>query len=81
MISTRELRNIQNVQVHLVFHHLEEYIEQEGMAMGLFSEQTGESLHADFYKTWLHYLVKEDSAKSYANNLLSVAVSYNSSHI
>ena len=45
MISTRELRNIQNVQVHLVFHHLEDYIEQEGMAMGLFSEQTGESLH------------------------------------
>ena len=45
-------------QLHLVFDHLAEYVEMEGMGMALFSEQTGESLHSDFKKTWLHYQVK-----------------------
>ena len=68
-------------QLHLVFDHLAEYVEMEGMGMALFSEQTGESLHSDFKKTWLHYQVKNIEAKSYAGNLLRATVAYNSSHI
>ena len=62
-------------------HHLEEYLEMEGMGMGLFSEQTGESLHSDFKKHWLHYQVKNSEVPSYAENLLRATVAYNSSHV
>ena len=68
-------------QVHLTIHHLAEYIEMEGMALGLFSEQTGESLHSDFKKHWLHYQVKNSDAPTYADNLLRATVSYNGSHV
>ena len=53
----------------------------EGMALGLFSEQTGESLHSDFKKHWLHYQVKNSDAPTYADNLLRATVSYNGSHV
>ena len=52
----------------------------EGMGMGMFSEQTGESLHSDFKNHWLHYQVKNCEAPSYVDNLLRATVAY-SSHI
>ena len=68
-------------QAHLVFDHLADYLEFEGTGMGLFSEQTGESLHSDFKKHWLHYQVKNSDAPSYADRLYRATVAYNSSHI
>ena len=68
-------------QVHLTAHHLAEYIEQDGMACGLLSEQAGESLHSDFQKLWLHYQVKDHQSPTYGNNLLRAVVAYNSSHV
>ena len=65
----------------MITMHLAEYIEQEGMAMALFSEQTGESLHSDFRKAWQHYQVKDIENPNYANNLLKAVVAYNSAHI
>ena len=50
----------------MITMHLAEYIEQEGMAMALFSEQTGESLHSDFRKAWQHYQVKDIENPNYA---------------
>ena len=68
-------------KVHLVMHHLSEYIEEEGMSMGLFSEQTGESLHSDFDQTWAHYRVKNVCSKNYSNQLLRAIMAYNSAHV
>ena len=65
----------------MIIHHLAEYIEMEGMGMGLFSEQTGESLHSDFKKHWLRYQVKNENAPSYAKNLYKAVVSHNSIHV
>ena len=69
------------IQVHLVKHHLSEYIEMEGMPMALFSEQTGEALHSNFQRHWQHYQVKDPDAPAYKENLLRAVVSYNSCHI
>ena len=73
--------NINVNQVHLVVHHLSEYIEQDGIACGLLSEQTGESLHSDFKKLWLHYQVKDVDSPMYGRNLLKAIIAYNSSHV
>ena len=68
-------------KVHLVCEHLEDYLEELGSGLALYSEQAGESLHADFRKTWLHYLVKNPDVQSYAGNVFKATVAYNSSHI
>ena len=65
----------------MVLEHLSEYIEMEGTSMGIFSEQTGESLHSDFAKTWEHYKVKDSDKCSFGTRLLKAVVHYNSSHI
>ena len=65
----------------MIIHNLAEYIEMEGMGMGLFSEQTGESLHSDLKKHWLCYQVKNKNAPSYAKNLYKAVVLYNSIHV
>ena len=64
-----------------MFEHLEDYVEAEGTGLAIFSEQTGESLHSDFKKAWLHYQVKSTDAKCYAGNLFKATVAYNSAHI
>ena len=69
------------LQVHLIAHHLHEYVEMEGMSMALFSEQTGESLHSNFQQHWQHYKVKDIDSPAYKANLLKAVVSYNSSHV
>ena len=65
----------------MIIHHLAKYIEKEGKGMGLFSEQTEESLYSDFKKHWLRYQVKNVNAPSYAKNLYKAVFSYNSFHI
>ena len=69
------------IQVHLVIHHLAEYVEMEGMSLALLSEQSGESLHSDFEGVWRHYKVKDIEARSYGPNLLRAVVAYNSAHV
>ena len=68
-------------QQKLIIYHLAEYIEMEGMGMGLLSEQTGESLHSDLKKHWLRSQVKNENAPSYAKNLYKALVLYNSIHV
>ena len=68
-------------KVHLVLHHLADYIDLEGTSMGIFSEQAGETLHSDFAQTWLHYQVKNPGKSSYGKNLLDAVVHYNGSHV
>ena len=68
-------------QVHLVIHHLAEYIEMEGMACGLLCEQAGESVHSDFQKHWAHYAVKDIGAVSCGTRLFNAVTSYNSNHL
>ena len=70
-----------SIQVHLIIHHLAEYIEMEGMSLALLSEQSGESLHSDFEHVWRHYKVKDFEAPSYGTNLLRAVVAYNSAHV
>ena len=68
-------------QIHMVIDHIEEYVESQGQGFSLFSEQTGEAVHSDYQKTWLHYQVKNVSATSYGENLLRATVAYNLHHI
>jgi hypothetical protein len=68
-------------KVHIVFEHLVDFvILKECKNIGRFCEQSHESAHAEFDKTWRKYIVKEISNKHFKDRLLKSVIDYNSSH-
>jgi hypothetical protein len=47
------------LKARYAFDHVKEYVEREGCGLGLFSEQTAESVHADFRKKWANYKLRD----------------------
>ena len=65
--------------MHCILRHLPEFIAQsEPLGLGLWSEQTPESVHHDFAAKWAHYKVNDVSNPLYAPRLRAAVSSYNS---
>ena len=62
-------------KIHIVLDHLDQFVKRKG-ALGPYSEQASESVHADWIKTWDFY-------KSYPgeDRLLKCVLKYNKKHI
>jgi hypothetical protein len=70
-------------KVHLVVHHLANFVESKVInvkEMSHLCEQSHEAIHAEFLKTWNNYAIKEISNPHYASKLLSAVLDYNGSH-
>ena len=66
-------------KVHAIFYHIEEFCDYSGTGLGPNSEQTSESLHHEWKKTWKDYNVRDTSNSKYGENLLKAVRKFNSS--
>ena len=69
------------LKAHVIFCHVIDALKySKGKQLGFLSEQCGEAIHFDFYKTWQNYQVPVHS-KNYEQKLLSAVVTYSSFHL
>jgi hypothetical protein len=68
-------------KVHIIIDHLIDFVVLRGENnLRLFSEQTHEAVHAEFWKTWAKYEVKDISNPIFEKRLLRAVLDYNGSH-
>ena len=67
-------------KVHAVMYHIRQFCEKHNTGLGIWSEQSTESLHSDFEKTWIRYKVSSLNP-NYDSQLLKAVCDYNSKHI
>ena len=68
-------------KLHILYHHVGQFIQQTRKPLGLFSEQSAESLHHDFEGQWNGRFKRDMSHPDYQSQLLNCVVEYNSKHI
>ena len=70
-------------KVHCVLNHLHEYTRRTGRGLALDSEQTHESVHADFNKLWRSrgYYARASNGLHCKKNLLKAVLDYNSGNL
>ncbi len=68
-------------KIHIVFHHVVQFIQKSNKSLGHFSEQAAESLHHDFSLHWNGRFKRNQDHPDYKDNLLKAVVDYNSKHI
>lgn len=67
-------------KVHCVMHHVALFCESHDSGLGFFSEQASESVHRDFWETWLRYKVGHDHP-SFARRIFRAVTDYNTRHL
>jgi len=68
-------------KIHAVMFHVEEFCSLTGRGLAPWSEQTSESIHHDFKKTWEHFNVKLVENPVYGDHLLRAVQTYNGQHV
>ena len=68
-------------KVHAVIYHIADFCSLSGRGLAPWSEQTVESLHHDFNKTWEKFFVKRIDNPLYGDHLLRAVKTYNSQHL
>ena len=68
-------------KIHIVFHHVAQFIQKSFQSLGHSTEQAAESLHRDFSLHWNERFKRNQVHPDYKNNLLKAVVEYNSKHI
>lgn len=67
-------------KIHAIFFHVSDFCTKTGRGLGYFSEQSVESVHADFKSTWNKYKVS-DSHPEFSIKLLRAVQEYNAKHV
>ena len=67
-------------KAHILFTHVFEWCTIYQESLGIYSEQSGESLHHDFKSVWANFY-RPSTHKDYKKQLLNAVVTYNSLHI
>ena len=68
-------------KLHILFHHVQHFIEKEKKSLGLYSEQASETVHHDFKTHWVERYKRQIDHPDYAKQLLNSVIEYNSKHI
>jgi hypothetical protein len=68
-------------KLHILYHHVGQFIQQTRKTLGLFSEQSAESLHHDFEGQWNGRFKRDMSHPDYQSQLLNCVVEYNSKRL
>ena len=66
-------------KVLCVIHHIQQFCEKHSAGLGLWSQQSTDSLHLDFEKTWMRYKVSSLNP-FYRSQLLKVDCDCNCKH-
>ncbi|XP_065683561.1 uncharacterized protein LOC136096352 [Hydra vulgaris] len=67
-------------KAHAVFHHVQQFIHQHKVGLGVFSEQATEALHSNFKTHWQRFK-RNSTHPEYSSQLLSCVVDYNSKKV
>ena len=67
-------------KLHALFVHVRQFCSKQNLSLGPFSEQSSESVHADFKAIWKHFSV-DTNHPNFGRHLLSAILKYNSMHI
>ena len=68
-------------KLHIIFTHLETFLDEMQRPLGEYSEQALEACHSKFNTVWQRYAVKSISSANYGNRYLSAVLDFNSSNI
>ncbi len=68
-------------KVHIVLHHIPQFIRMTQMPLGLFSEEVVEEQHKRVLKVYKHYGVNCTYNSNVLNRFLNSVIHYNSYHI
>ena len=67
-------------KVHMVFHHITDFISRKGSPLGPYSEQSVETAHQDFHQHWSRYK-RDKNHPEYKEKLLNCLIDLNSKHL
>ena len=68
-------------KLHILFHHVKQFIDLENLPLGIFSEQASESVHHHFGTHWSQRYKRDMMQPDYEAHLLQAVIDYNSKHI
>ena len=74
-------KKVTGMKVHIVMHHLEQFVTATGKPLGQFNEETVENKHHEFLKVYQSYKVNSRYSKMYKDNLLRCVLHFNSYRI
>ena len=69
------------IKCHVIFDHLEEFIERQGRPLGEFSEQVVEATHQKLDKIWQWYCVKNLRSEKHGEQFQNCINDFNSMNI
>lgn len=68
-------------KVHIVISHLVDFVSMmNNSSIRLYSEQSHEAVHVEFWKTWMKYQIKDETSPNFSRQLLRAVLDYNGSH-
>lgn len=70
-----------STKLHILFSHVGNLCNETGFALGLTSEQAGESLHAKFAEVARYRLPRDYNHHTYNSELMKIVLSYNQERI
>ena len=67
-------------KLHAIFVHVKQFCSKHNLSLGPYSEQSSESVHADFKSVWKHFSV-DINHPNFGNQLLLAVLKYNGMHM
>ena len=68
-------------KLHIIFNHVEDFIEEVGRPLGEYSEQELESSHSKFAQIWSRFKVKQLKSAAFPPHYLKAVLTFNALHI
>ena len=68
-------------KLHILFCHVKEFCRKNGYGLGVYSKQTGETIHSRFSEFSRYKLPSDFHKEIYKKDLLRVVLSYNAERI
>ena len=67
-------------KLHAIFVHVKQFCSKHHLSLGPYSEQSSESVHADFKSVWKHFSV-DINHPNFGNQLFLAVLKYNGMHV
>ena len=70
-----------STKLHILFCHVKEFCRKNGYGLGVYGEQTGETIHSRLSEFSRYKLPSDFHKETYKKDLLRVVLSYNAKRI
>ena len=73
----------ETLKVHVILEHVKDCLAtlKDGRGLGIWSEQSGESIHREFLEYWSRYKINLLSDPKYGDRLIKAVIKFSSRHI